>query len=502
MKWKNPVLLVVMDGYGFNDETEGNAIYHADTPNVNSLLKKYPSTSVPAHGEHVGLLPGGLGGSEVGHMHIGAGRPVPQMPKVITESIENGEFFEKELLRDAIEHADKNGGKLHVMGLCSDKGVHSLIHHLYAVLEYADREEFEEVVVHMFLDGRDTDPKVALEYVDELEEKIEKYTGTVATVSGRYYAMDRDKRWDRTKKAYDAMVRGEGLEADTARDAVTEAYDRGETDEFVKPTVVNEETVEDGDSIFVFNFRADRCIQMTRAFIEDGFDCFDTESFEDVFFSSMTRYSDDFDNPVLFKKEIVEDTLGEQVSKRGMKHYRIAETEKLAHVTYFFSGRREEPFPGEDRKIFPSPKVDVYDKTPEMRAEAIKEKTLEVMEKGEHDLIFVNFSNCDMVGHTGVFDAAVKSAEKVDECIGELHDYCKDSDYVLMITADHGNAEEMTDEDGDSLTAHSKNPVPFILCEDWDITFHEEPELYRIAPAVLNINGIETEVMEEPIFRI
>ncbi len=502
MKWRNPVILVVLDGYGFNEDTEGNAIYEAETPNMDFLLRNYPSTSVPAHGQHVGLLPGGLGGSEVGHMHIGAGRPVPQMPKVITKSIENGEFFDKKTIRDAIDHADSNDGKLHLMGLCSDKGVHSLIQHLYAVLEYADREGFEDVVVHMFLDGRDTDPKVALEFVDELEDKIEKFTGNIATVSGRYYAMDRDRRWDRTKKAYDAIVRGEGLKADSAREAVEEAYKRGETDEFVKPTVIEEEKIESGDSLFIFNFRADRCIQMTRAFIEDDFDKFKTKGLDNLFFSSMTKYSEDFKNPVVFNKDIVRNTIGEILEKHGLKHYRIAETEKLAHVTYFFSGRREKPFKGEERKIFPSPKVDVYDKTPEMRAEAIKDKAIDVMEEDEHDFIFVNFSNCDMVGHTGVFDAAVKATEKVDKCIGEIHEYCKNSEYVLMITADHGNAEEMKDDKGDTLTAHSKNHVPFILCENWDINFDEEPELYKIAPAVLRINGVSSEIMSDPIFRI
>lgn len=501
MSWNRPVVLAVLDGWGLREEESGNAIKEAETPNMDHLLEEFPNTSMWAHGEHVGLLKNGLGGSEVGHMHIGAGRLVPQMPKVITESIEDGSFFEKDTLIEAVRHAKSNGGKLHVMGLCSDKGIHSLIQHLYGVLELADRKDFEDVVVHMFLDGRDTEPKVAKRYVKELEEKMEEFTGKVATVSGRYYAMDRDRRWDRTKKAYDAIVRGEGISAGSALEAVDEAYERGESDEFVKPTVVDRGEVEDGDSVFIFNFRADRCIQMTRALTDPEFDSFETRYFDELYFASMTMYSDEFDNPVAFKKDCVDRTLGEVIAENGVKQYRIAESEKLAHVTYFFSGRREEPFEGEDRKIFPSPKVDVYDKTPEMRAEAIKNKALEVMEECNHGFVFLNFSNCDMVGHTGKYDAAVKAAEKVDECVGELFEYCKGSEYTLMITADHGNAEEMKDEKGDSLTAHSKNKVPFIFCGKEELEWHENPELYRIAPAVLKMNGIKEDKMSEPLFK-
>ena len=501
-EWDHPTVLVVMDGYGISEKEEGNAIAAAETPNVDKFSEKYPSCLVPAHGEHVGLLPGGLGGSEVGHMHIGSGKLVPQMPKLITESIRSGEFYDKDVLRKCFDHASSNNGRLHLMGLCSDKGIHSLLEHLYGVLEAADTQGFSDIVVHMFLDGRDTEPKVAKRYVEQLEEKLEDLPGEIGTVSGRYYGMDRDKRWDRTEKAYKAIVYGEGRSAESAFEAVERAYDQGETDEFVKPTVINGfEGVDDGDSVFVFNFRADRCIQMAKAFTEPNFSEISSKSFENLFFSSMTRYSEDLvEYPVAFEKNLVENTLGEVVSEKGGKCFRIAETEKKAHVTYFFSGRRESPFEGESRKIFNSPKVDVYDKTPGMRAEDIKEKTLEVLKEGEHDLVVLNFANCDMVGHTGVFDAAVEAAETVDRCVGELQSFCKDSDYTLILTADHGNADEMIDEDGEPLTAHTKNPVPFIICEDWDVEFHEEPELYRIPPALLSLNGISYEGMVDPLF--
>ncbi len=501
MSWEHPVLLVVMDGFGLREEEHGNAIKKADTPNIESLLENFPSTRLPAAGEHVGLLEGGLGGSEVGHMQIGAGRKIKEMPKIIAESIDSGDFFDKPALNDAITHVEENDGRLHIMGMCSDKAIHSHINHLYAVLELASRRDFDDVCIHMFLDGRDTEPQVAKRYIRELKKKLERLPGTICTLSGRYYAMDRDERWGRTEKAYDAIVRGEGLTADSPEDAVDAAYERGETDEFVQPTVIQDCPVKEGDSVFVFNFRADRCRQITQAFIEEGFDRFDVKGLDDLYFASMTRYRQDFDNPVAFEKDVVENTLGQVVSDAGLRQYRIAESEKQAHVTYFFSGRREEPFAGEDRKIFPSPQVDVYDKTPEMRAEAVKEKAVAVMQNGDHDFVLVNFSNCDMVGHTGDFEAAVEATEVVDECIGELFQHCRDSEYVLMVTADHGNADEMKDEENQPLTAHSFNEVPFILAEDQDIEFHDNPELWRIAPAILAMNGEQSDVMAEPLFR-
>ncbi len=484
-----PVLLVVMDGFGLREGKKGNAIAQADTKFLDRLIEEYPSVEIPAHGEHVGLPEGGLGGSEVGHMQIGAGRNIPMTPKKILDSIEEGRFHEKEAVVDAVNHALENDGKLHVMGLCSDKNIHSNIEHLYPVLEVAEERGLEEVCIHAFLDGRDTKPKEAKKYIEQLQERLEELPGEICTVSGRYYAMDRDGRWKRTKKAYQAIVEGEGLKSGSALEAIEESYGREETDEFVKPTVIEENTIEDSDSVFFFNFRADRARQLTRCFIDRDFDRFNTRDFSDLYFASMTQYSNEFDNPVAFRKEVVEDSLGEILRNRGLKQYRIAESEKEAHVTYFFSGRREDPFEGEKRKIFPSPKVEVYSKTPEMRAEAITEKALEVMEKGEHDFVLVNLSNCDMVGHTGDFGAAVEAVEKVDECVEKMHSQCRDSKYVMMLTSDHGNAEEMKDEKDGKLTSHTYSKVPFILAEDMDVEFTIKPELSKIAPAILELNG-------------
>ncbi len=497
-------LLVVMDGFGLRDEDHGNAIAQADTPQLDRLMEEYPMTELPAHGECVGLLEGGLGGSEVGHMQLGAGRLVPQMPKIIHEAIEDGSFFRKDALRDAIEHARDNDGMLHVMGLCSDKAIHAHIAHLYAVLDLAGRMDFDSVCIHCFLDGRDTGPQVAEKYIGQLRDKLEDGPGTIATVSGRYYAMDRDRRWKRTEQAYDAIVRAEGLEAGSAEAAIEEAYARDETDEFVQPTVIEPHPIEDGDSVFIFNFRADRCIQMTRALTQDDFEAFDAESFNDLYVASMTRYSDEFGNPVVFQKDTIDATVGEAVGDNEIQQYRIAESEKKAHVTYFFSGRREDPFDGEERKIFPSPKVDVYNKTPEMRAEAITEKAIEVMAAGEHGFVLVNLSNADMVGHTGDIEATIEAVEVVDDCIGRLAKAAEESGYTMIVTADHGNADEMQDEDGDPLTAHSMNPVPLVVL-DGRATFDEERKgLYRVGPAIIEeiLEGDAPTVMDEPLFSL
>lgn len=487
MDWDQPVLVVVMDGFGIREEEEGNAIAAADTPVLDRSFEQYPWTTVPACGEDVGLLDDGLGGSEVGHMQLGAGRKVPMTPKRITDTIRDGSFYDNDTLHQAIDHARDNDGRLHIMGLCSDKGIHALIEHCYAVLELCDREGFDSVVVHMFLDGRDTEPAVAQRYIDALEEEFEDRPGSVATVSGRYYAMDRDQNWERTKQAYDALVRGEGLEAGSPSEALQQAYDRDETDEFVQPTVIDDRGIEDGDSVFLFNFRADRCRQLAASFVEDTFDGFEREEFDDVLFTSMTQYRKDLDNPVAFEKLIVEDGLGQALADHDLAQYRIAESEKFAHVTYFFSGRREDPFEGESRKIFDSPDVDVYSKTPEMRAGSITDHAIDVMDDGDTEFVFVNLSNCDMVGHTGDFDATVEAVEHVDAAVGRLQDAAEDNGYTMFLTADHGNADEMGTPD-DPRTAHSTNPVPFMVCEDRDMDFHEDPQLWRIAAAVFEEN--------------
>jgi len=374
------------------------------------------------------------------------------------------------------------------MGLCSDKGIHALIQHCYAILELCEQESFDEVVVHMFLDGRDTEPAAAQRYIDALQDELEDHPGSVATVSGRYYAMDRDRNWERTEQAYDAIVRGEGRGADSPTEALQAAYDRDETDEFVQPTVIDDRGIEDGDSVFLFNFRADRCRQLAASFVEDDFDGFDREVFDDVLFTSMTRYRNDFDNPVAFEKLIVEDGLGQALADHGLSQYRIAESEKFAHVTYFFSGRREDPFEGESRKIFDSPTVDIYSKTPEMRAEAITDHAIKVMDEGDTEFVFVNLSNCDMVGHTGDFDATVAAVEHVDAAVDRLQAAADEHGYTMFLTADHGNADDMGTPE-DPRTAHSMHPVPFMVCADRDIEFHEDSQLWRVAAAVFAENG-------------
>jgi len=501
--WDRPVTLIVMDGFGLRDERHGNAIAAADTPHLDELMADYPTVRLPADGEHVGLLPGTLGGSEVGHMQIGAGRLVPQMAAIISNAIDSGDFFDNDTLLDALDHAATHDGRLHVIGLCSDKGVHSHIDHLYGVLRLAARNDFDRICIHMILDGRDTAPQVAERYIREVQEKLETLPGKICTVSGRYYAMDRDERWDRTRRVYDAIIRGNGRTAATPLTALEQAYDRDETDEFVSPTLVQDCQIQDGDAVFIFNFRADRCRQLTRAFLDDDFDPFETEDIENLFVSSMTRYSNDFDNPVAFETDNVEHTLGEVLGDRGMRQYRIAESEKKAHVTYFFSGRNEHPFTGEDRRIYPSPEADLYDKTPEMRAEAITDLGCTAMERGEHDLILVNLSNCDMVGHTGDFEATIEAVETVDRCVGRMVDAAGENGYTVLVTADHGNADEMKDEEDEPLTAHSHSPVPFIAVMEQEIEFHDDPQLYRIAPAILELNGEDLpDAYSEPLFSI
>ncbi|MDY6778531.1 MAG: 2,3-bisphosphoglycerate-independent phosphoglycerate mutase [Candidatus Nanohaloarchaea archaeon] len=500
----NPVILVVMDGFGLNDDPERSAIAAADTPVIDRVLDEYPSTSMYAHGSHVGLPEDALGGSEAGHMQLGGGRKILQMPKRIDQAIESGEFFEKDAFVDAMQHVKQHGSTLHLMGLCSDQAVHSKISHLYALLELADRHDVEEVRIHMFLDGRDTAPQVAERYIQELQQRLEELPGEIATVSGRYYAMDRDRNWERTEKAYRAIVHGKGRTAGDAMEALHDAYERDETDEFVTPTVLDQQGVEDGDAVVFFNFRADRARQLTRCFVDDGFEKFPTQEVQDLLFVSMAEYSDALDTPVAFEEELVKNSVGGVLAARGCRQYRVAESEKEAHVTYFFSGREEKEFGGERRKIFASPDVPTYDETPGMRAEAITRKAVAVMEEKEHDFVLVNLSNCDMVGHTGDFDAAVEATEVVDDCVERIHDACREHGYTLFLTADHGNADEMRDQEGQPLTAHTKNRVPFVLVSDrFEVEFHDEPELFRVGSAILHLNGEELpEEWAEPLFSV
>ncbi len=504
--------IVVLDGIGVRKEKEYNAVALARTPVLDSLKKEYPYTTLACWGNWVGLPRGFMGGSEVGHLHIGAGRTVPQEMELIDRSIRDGSFFSNPVLLHAMENAKRKGRALHVMGLASDRGVHAHVRHLRALLEMAKKEGVERVFVHAFLDGRDTPPRCAKKYIDRIEKWLEPFEGGIATVSGRYYAMDRDGRWNRTKLAYDAIVRRRGRRAKTPGDAIAIGYARGETDEFVKPTVI--ESVESssrdprvlpGDSVVFYNFRSDRARQLTRAFTDPEFRAFQTEPLPGLVFVGFRKYARDLDNyGVVFPHETVEGTLGEIFSMMGVRQLRVAESEKGAHVTYFFNGGRYEPFPGEDRVIIPSPKVKTYDLKPEMSARGVAREAVRGIESGEYHFVLVNFANGDMVGHTGVLSAAIRAVETVDKCLGEIVEACKREDWTLIVCADHGNSEDMGGPDGPH-TSHTLNRVPLILV---DSRLKKRPlprnrGLTCIAPTLLELVGLEVpDYMEEPIIRI
>ncbi|KGG80290.1 phosphoglyceromutase [Caloranaerobacter azorensis H53214] len=493
-----PVALIILDGWGIGKDYEGNAILKAKTPNFKMLLENYPSTKLEASGLSVGLPEGQMGNSEVGHLNIGAGRIIYQEFTRISKAIENGEFFEKQEFIKAVENAKKHNSSLHLMGLLSDGGVHSHNTHLYALLELAQKYGLKEVYIHCFLDGRDVPPKSAKKYIEELENKLSEIgVGKIATISGRYYAMDRDKRWDRTKKAYDAMVLGKGRTASTPIEAINKSYDEDITDEFVVPTVIVKDNspvkvIEDNDSIIFFNFRPDRARQITRAFVDDDFDGFVRDKKVNVYFVCMTQYDKTIDNvEIAYKPQVYVNTLGEYLSKKGLKQLRIAETEKYAHVTFFFNGGVEKPNEGEERVLIPSPKVATYDLKPEMSAVEVKEEVIKRINEDKYDFIVLNFANPDMVGHTGKFEAAVKAIETVDECLGDIVKLIVEKGGKVMITADHGNAEEMIDKDtGKTITAHTTNKVPCIVIGEGDVKLREGI-LADIAPTILDMMGIE-----------
>jgi len=481
------ILLAILDGWGYREEKEGNAIYHARTPNYDRYMDKYPHCLLQASGEAVGLPPGQMGNSEVGHLNIGAGRVVYQESTRISKAIEDGSFFENRVLKEAMERAKKS--TLHLMGLIGDGGVHARKDHLYALLKMAKIYGIKNVMIHCFLDGRDTPPTSAIHHIEELERKIKEIgVGKIASLIGRYYAMDRDKRWERTKKAYEMLVKGRRRLVENAMEGIKIAYENGETDEFVLPVVIeNTERIKDGDVAIFFNFRPDRGRQLTSAFIDPDFSYFPVEPIE-VYFVTMTRYDKNFKNPVAFEKEDIKNTLGEVLSKNGMSQLRIAETEKYAHVTYFFNGGREKPFPGEERCLVPSPKVATYDLKPEMSAYEVTEELIKRIEEEKYDFIVVNYANPDMVGHTGVWKAAIRAVETVDKCIGRVVEKVMERDGVCLVTSDHGNAEEML-EDGKPKTAHTTNPVPFIVIgEDVEL---RNGILGDIAPTILHLMGIK-----------
>ena len=498
---KKPVVLMVLDGYGLNDRTEGNAIAMANTPVMDKLMKECPFQKGYASGLAVGLPDGQMGNSEVGHMNIGAGRIIYQDLTRITKDIEDGTFFKNEELLEAMENCKKNDSDLHLFGLLSDGGVHSHLSHVYGLLEMAKQQGVSKVYVHAFLDGRDTPPASAKGFVETLENKMAEIgVGKVASLSGRYYAMDRDNNWDRVEKAYDSLVTGDGIKAESATQALQESYDNGKTDEFVEPTVICKDgqplsLVKANDSVIFFNFRPDRAREMTRAFCDDKFTGFERKTgFIPLTFVCFKDYDESIPNKkVAFKKENIKNTFGEFLANHGKKQLRLAETEKYAHVTFFFNGGVEEPNKDEDRVLVKSPAVATYDLQPEMSAPEVSEKLNAAIRSGKYDVIIINFANPDMVGHTGVIPAAVKAVETVDQCVGTAVEAIKEVDGVLFICADHGNAEQMINyETGEPHTAHTTNPVPFILynyapCK----ALRKGGCLADIAPTLLEIMELE-----------
>lgn len=490
---KRPVLLCIMDGFGKNESTYGNAIAAAKKPNLDKIVSENPMTFIGASGLDVGLPDGQMGNSEVGHTNIGAGRVVYQELTRITKSIQDGDFFTNEALVGAMENCKKNSSALHLMGLMSDGGVHSHNTHLYGIMELAKRSGVDKVYIHCFMDGRDVPPTSGKDYLAELYKKCDEIgVGEIATVMGRYYAMDRDNRWERVVKAYKAMTEGEGVKFDCACNMMEESYANDVTDEFIVPAVSEKAVpVKDNDSIVFFNFRPDRAREITRAFVDPAFSGFEREQLKGLYYVCMTQYDATMPNVhVAFKPETLENTFGEYISDKGLKQLRIAETEKYAHVTFFFNGGVEKQYPGEDRILVKSPAVATYDLQPEMSAYEVTDKLLAAIDSDKYDAIILNYANCDMVGHTGVFDAAVKAVEAVDTCVGKIVDAVAAKGGVTLITADHGNADKMYEADGSPFTAHTTNPVPFIVV-GYPCELREGGRLCDIAPTMLKIMGLE-----------
>lgn len=489
-----PAMLMILDGYGLRDEEKGNAVKAANTPVLDSIMRDCPMSRLEASGTYVGLPEGQMGNSEVGHLNIGAGSIIYQNLLKITRSIESGTFFENPALCEAMDNA-ADGHTLHIMGLLSDGGVHSHMTHIKALVEMAARRGVKNAVVHCFLDGRDVPPKSALKYIEELEAAMKEYScGCIGVVSGRFYAMDRDSRWERLRLAYDALTLSEGLKAATASEAVEVSYEKDETDEFVVPTVVNAIPIEDGDSVIFANFRPDRAREITRALVDESFSGWErAKVLKNLTYVCMTEYDASMPNVKLaFPPEDIEVTLGSTLAAAGLKQLRIAETEKYAHVTFFFNGGKEAPYENEDRILIPSPKVATYDLQPEMSAPEVTEKVLEKIEADEYDVYILNFANPDMVGHTGVFDACVNALETLDGFVGRICDAIKARGGLVLLTADHGNADYMADASGNPVTKHSVSQVPLCLISDEisDVKL-ENGSLCDIAPTLLDLIGIE-----------
>lgn len=497
---RKPVVLMILDGYGLSDTEEGNAVFAAKTPVMDRFMKEYPFVKGAASGLAVGLPEGQMGNSEVGHLNMGAGRVVYQDLTRITKSIEDGDFFEKPELTGAIDNCLENGTALHIYGLLSDGGVHSDMRHMYAVLELCRRKGLTRVFIHCFMDGRDTSPTSGIGYIRELLENTEKYgVGRIASITGRYWAMDRDNRWERVEKAYRLLTKGEGIPETDPVQAMENSYAREITDEFIEPTVILDgekptAVIRDGDSIVFINFRPDRAREISRTFCCEKFDGFDRGPRIRTCYVCFTEYDVTIPNKqIVFKEEEIKNTFGEYIASKGLKQARIAETEKYAHVTFFFNGGVEKPNPGEDRFLIPSPKVATYDLQPEMSAPQVCDTLIDVIRKKEHDVIIINFANPDMVGHTGVLPAIIQAIETIDACIGRVEEAVKEAGGVLFLCADHGNAEmNINPETKEPWTAHTTNPVPFILINGPEgAGLKEGGRLCDIAPTLLALLGLE-----------
>ncbi|MWC30875.1 2,3-bisphosphoglycerate-independent phosphoglycerate mutase [Paenibacillus sp. MMS18-CY102] len=492
-----PVALIILDGFGLRQDVVGNAVAQANKPNYDRYWSTFPHTTLTACGEAVGLPEGQMGNSEVGHLNIGAGRVVYQDLTRISKSIRDGEFYDNETLLGAVRHVKEKGTKLHLYGLLSDGGVHSHIAHLFALLDLAKKEELEEVYIHAFLDGRDVSPDSAVGYLEQLQAKIaEVGVGKIATVQGRYYAMDRDKRWERTEKSYRAMVYGEGPQYTDALQAVKESYEKSVMDEFVMPTVIVENgkpvgLVESNDAVVFFNFRPDRAIQLSQVFTNEDFRGFDRGANvpSNLYFVCLTLFSETVGGFVAYSPKNLDNTLGEVLVQNNKKQLRIAETEKYPHVTFFFSGGRDKELPGETRILINSPKVATYDLQPEMSAYEVAAAAVKEIEADNHDAIILNFANPDMVGHSGMLEPTIKAVEATDACLGQVVEAVLAKGGVCLITADHGNADMVIDENGRPFTAHTTNPVPFIVTKQ-GAELREGGILADIAPTILSLLGL------------
>lgn len=493
----SPVVLVILDGWGYREDSHANSIASANTPVMDSLWAAYPHTLIRTSGKDVGLPQGQMGNSEVGHLNIGAGRVVPQELVRISDAVEDGTILRNSALVSVCQAVKQRGGKLHLVGLCSDGGVHSHIEHLFGLLDLATEQQITDVCIHAITDGRDTKPSSGIEYITQLEAAIQKVgVGRISTISGRYYSMDRDRRWDRTQKGYEVMVHdGEG-DGRTASQVLKDSYAQNITDEFVLPTRVAPGAVESGDGVIFFNFRPDRARQLVQAFVDPNFSGFERSPITPLEFVTFTQYDASLPVKVAFEPQNLSNILGEVIANHGLKQFRTAETEKYAHVTYFFNGGIEDPFEGEDRELIPSPMVATYDKAPKMSAEKVTDGAIAAVEKGIYSFIVINYANPDMVGHTGNIDASIQAIEEVDRCVGRLIESISKAGGTSIIIADHGNAEVMRDEQGNPWTAHTTNPVPFILVEGekrkipgygTNVTLRSDGRLADMAPTILDI---------------